>query len=66
MTPTPEAFVRSALARLGIDQRTSGYWTHDVMTTLVESLPRCLVTPIVFKEMKTIKAKALKKKEKQK
>ena len=63
--PTPEIFVSSALSRLGIDGRSCGYWAHDVMNFFIELLPRSLLVGIVFNQMSAIKAKALKKKQKQ-
>lgn len=63
--PTPQVFVQSALARLGIEQRSCGYWAHDVMNFFCEVLPKSLLVNIVYGQMKTIKAKALKKKQKQ-
>lgn len=63
--PTPEIFVKSALARLGIDGRTCGYWTHDIMLYACQILPLAVLVNVVYGQMKTIKAKALKKKQKQ-
>ena len=31
VAPMPDQFVTSALARLGIESRTTGYWVHDLM-----------------------------------
>lgn len=62
--PKPEAFVASALARLGIDSRTTGFWAHDIMNFAVEHFPEFLIVNIVFNQMKGIKARALKKKQK--
>ena len=39
MAPSSEAFVSSALTRIGIDQRTTGYWVHDLMLMASECLP---------------------------
>lgn len=62
--PSPDIFVRSALSRLGIDSRTCGYWAHDIMNFVTEVVPRSLLVDVVYGQMKTIKAKALKKKQK--
>ena len=62
--PTPDIFVRSALSRLGIDARTTGYWAHDVMLWFIECVPKNLLTSIVHGQMKGLRARALKKKEK--
>ena len=31
MAPMPDQFVKSALAKLGVESRTTGYWVHDIM-----------------------------------
>jgi len=63
--PTPEEFVKSALSRLGIDCRTTGFWAHDVMNFCLELLPTSVLVKIMYGQNATIKAKALKKKQKQ-
>ena len=64
-TPTPDGFVKSALSRLGIEDRTAGFWFHDIMMTVIETLPRQTVANFLYKFGQGMKAKALKKKQKQ-
>ena len=66
MVPPPDTFVRSALARLGIDNRTSGYWFHDLMMLAIDTLPRSMMANIMYGQSQSIKKRALKKMEKQK
>jgi len=66
MVPTPETFVRSALARLGVDERTSGYWFHDLMNLAIDTLPRSVMAKVIYGQSQSIKKRALKKMEKQK
>ena len=65
-SPFPEVFVKSNLSRLGIDDRTAGFWFHDIMMFVTDSLPRNVVSNFLYKFGQTLKTKALKKKEKQK
>jgi len=65
MVPTPNVFVRSALSRLGIDSRTCGFWSHDIINFIAEIVPRSILVDHVYKEMKSTKARALKKKQQQ-
>jgi len=61
--PTPDAFAKSALATLGVDSFTNGYWFHDLMLVGTSFLGS-LAAPVVFKTLDGIRRKALKKKEK--
>jgi len=62
--PTPTAFVRSALSRLGIESRTCGYWAHDAMIFIGEIMPKTYLLDSVYNNMKTIRAIAMRKKQK--
>lgn len=62
VTPLPEAFVASCLARLGIESRTTGYWSHDMMLWAVNSfLPEFISKKMTYGQLSAIRAKALKK-----
>ena len=54
---------RSALSRLGIDSRTCGFWSHDIVTFAHEIAPKSILVDVVYNQMKTINTKALKKKQ---
>merc|ERR1719510_2470127 len=60
------SLVRSALARLGVDERTSGYWFHDLMNLAIDTLPRSVMAKVIYGQSQSIKKRALKKMEKQK
>ena len=65
MAPTPDVYVKSALGRLGIDSRTTGFWTHDVLLYLLtQMLPEWLATKITYQTLVGIRKRALKKKSK--
>jgi len=61
--PTPDVFVKSALARLGVDTFTTGYWFHEVMMAAIGLLGP-FANRVVFNSLAGIRKKALKKKEK--
>ena len=66
IAPTPEVFVKSALNTLGIEQSTTGFWLHDLMVYMSpEILPGWLATKITHDSLKSIRARALKKKAKE-
>jgi 17beta-estradiol 17-dehydrogenase / very-long-chain 3-oxoacyl-CoA reductase len=64
IAPMPDTFAKSALARLGLTARTSGYWSHDIMSFLVQTLPQSIVRKITFQQLRAIRKSALKKKNK--
>ena len=63
--PTSDVFVKSALGRLGIDTRTTGFWAHDVMDYVTQLPPTDFLVYFVYKQMKGLRARALKKKQKE-
>ena len=65
MAPTPDVFVRSALGRLGIESRTTGYWSHTVMEQALNALPLPFAQKFLFSQLGAIRKKALKRKEKE-
>ena len=65
IAPAPEVLVKSALGRLGIDSRTTGFWSHDVLFCLLtDVLPECLANKITYDSLIGIRKRALKKKAK--
>jgi len=66
MVPSPNTFVKSALARLGIDDRTCGYWFHDIMMLAIDTFPRSMIANYVYGQSQIVKKRALKKMEKEK
>jgi len=62
-SPTPDVFVKSALARLGVDTFTTGYWFHELMM-VATGLLGPFANRVVFNTLAGIRKKALKKKEK--
>jgi len=66
MTPYPDQYVRSALGRLGIEPRTTGYWVHDLMlygTTRL--LPQGFADRLVMSQLVGVRKRALKKQQQQ-
>ena len=53
------------MSRLGIESRTCGFWSHDIINFIAEIVPRSILVDHVYKEMKSTKARALKKKQQQ-
>jgi len=65
IAPLPDQFVRSALGRLGVESRTTGYWAHDLMLfCTTELLPSWIADWVTFKQLAQIRVRALKKKDK--
>lgn len=65
MTPYPDQYVRSALSRLGVDNRTTGYWVHDLMLYGTTSLlPQSLADNLVMSQLVGVRKRALKKRAK--
>lgn len=62
-SPTADVFAKSALARLGVDTFTTGYWFHEIMM-VATGLLGPFASGVVFSTLKGIRGKALKKKEK--
>eukprot|EP00126_Sphaerothecum_destruens_P004768 Sdes_comp18372_c0_seq1m8169 len=60
-TPTPAQFARSALATVGYEAHTSGYWAHDFCLYLANSLPQFLVKSFLWTMHSNIRKLALKK-----
>jgi len=64
IAPMPREFVASALARLGVYSRTTGYWSHDIMAFVVNMLPFGIGEKLTFDQLKGIRVRGLKKKAK--
>ena len=58
-------FVSSALSRLGVYSRTTGYWVHDLIAWVVNALPFGLGTKVTFDQLRGIRKRALKKRAKE-
>lgn len=63
ITPFPSN--SKALACLGHDSRVGGFWAHDVMIYVLASLPECVVAWAVKAQHVGIRARALRKKERE-
>ena len=59
IAPSSEAFVSSALSRIGIDQRTTGYWVHDLMLMASECLPTRTLLNMSYNGLKKFREKLL-------
>lgn len=69
MVPTATAFVRSSLKTTGVEKRTAGYFMHKLQIYGIEflkmHLPGSVLSSIVFNQLKGIRIRALKKKERE-
>ncbi|XP_064602706.1 very-long-chain 3-oxoacyl-CoA reductase-like [Liolophura sinensis] len=64
--PSPTTFVRSALATVGVQNRTNGYWVHDLLGKLIyEVMPTWLFNSMVMSTMAKHRAKFLRKQQQQ-
>eukprot|EP00049_Salpingoeca_infusionum_P018478 m.357406 g.357406 ORF g.357406 m.357406 type:complete len:319 (+) comp17821_c0_seq1:106-1062(+) len=63
MTPTPKAYVKQALRKIGYEKRTTGFLVHTFGLALVSMLPQSFVDSKLFSMHLTIKKKALAKAE---
>jgi len=61
-TPTPGAYAVSLLNQLGCVSSTTGYWAHDLMHFGISAIGP-LAPIITMKMLQTVRARALKKKE---
>jgi len=65
MAPMPDQFVKSALAKLGVESRTTGYWVHDIMLFgQTRLLPTWIAEGVTLKQLASVRMRALKKREK--
>ena len=62
-TPTPGAYAKSLLNQLGCVSSTTGYWAHDLMHFVI-SVIGPLAPIITLKMLQSVRARALKKKQK--
>ncbi|XP_068223698.1 very-long-chain 3-oxoacyl-CoA reductase [Palaemon carinicauda] len=69
MAPTPTAFVRSSLKTTGVEKRTAGYFMHKLQIYGIEflkmNLPGSVLASIVYNQLKAVRSKALKRKERE-
>jgi len=61
--PTPENFAKQAVATIGKSAVTNGYSMHNITQAVIDFLPRWVMESYIFKMHKTIRRKAIKKKE---
>ncbi|TRY76514.1 hypothetical protein TCAL_03530 [Tigriopus californicus] len=64
IAPTPDVFVKSALGRLGVFSRTTGYIVHDLMVGVIWLLPDFVADSMIFGQIDAVRKRALRKKEK--
>lgn len=64
IAPTPDVFVKSALGRLGVFSRTTGYIVHDLMVAFIWLLPDFVADSMIFGQIDAVRKRALRKKEK--
>jgi len=62
-TPTPTVYSKSLLSQLGCVSFTTGFWAHDLMHFAI-SVIGPLAPIVTLKMLKSVRARALKKKEK--
>ena len=55
MTPSPKAYARAAVARIGLDTMTSPYWTHELLLWLQGRIPDAVVGPALLSMHKGIR-----------
>jgi len=48
MTPTPRAYARAAVARIGLDTMTSPYWAHELLLWLQACIPDSVTGPALL------------------
>uniref|UniRef100_A0A6G1S9V7 Estradiol 17-beta-dehydrogenase 12 n=1 Tax=Aceria tosichella TaxID=561515 RepID=A0A6G1S9V7_9ACAR len=70
MAPTPENYVKSQLKTVGLDDQTTGYWSHELQYYFTQHVfpiiyGRSLTSNIAFNQMKLLRHKALKKQQQQ-
>lgn len=61
MVPNPDTFVRSALSLIGVSNRTNGFWSHNLLGYITNTLPLKLTAMVSFKILNTARVRALKK-----
>ncbi|KAK7072530.1 hypothetical protein SK128_028240 [Halocaridina rubra] len=69
MAPTATAFVRSSLKTTGVEKRSAGYFMHKLQIYGIEflkmHLPGSVLVSMVFGQLKALRSKALKRKERE-
>eukprot|EP00002_Diphylleia_rotans_P009640 TRINITY_DN20002_c0_g1_i1.p1 TRINITY_DN20002_c0_g1~~TRINITY_DN20002_c0_g1_i1.p1 ORF type:complete len:327 (+),score=87.99 TRINITY_DN20002_c0_g1_i1:50-1030(+) len=60
-TPTPEAFARAAVSRIGYDAYSVPYWPHALQIGVVKLLPEFVCNRIFMSTNESIRRRALKK-----
>ncbi|XP_070551324.1 very-long-chain 3-oxoacyl-CoA reductase-like [Ptychodera flava] len=60
--PNSKQYVKQALATVGVENRTHGYYSHALQGLIFDILPTWLSMKLVFSELKKTRARVLKKK----
>ncbi|KAN0036302.1 hypothetical protein ACTA71_010457 [Dictyostelium dimigraforme] len=63
--PTPAAFARSAVATIGYDRLTTGYWSHEIQGFFLRNLPSFIVDKLMLDMHLAQRKRALNKKKSQ-
>jgi len=61
LTPKPNAYARQAVASIGYDSWTGGYWAHNLQHYIVSLLPTSFIGKQVLNLHKSIRTRAIKK-----
>ncbi|KJE93855.1 short-chain dehydrogenase/reductase [Capsaspora owczarzaki ATCC 30864] len=59
--PTPTAFARQAVATIGHDSRTLGYWAHALQSWAISLLPEDMSDKLLMNHHLSIRSRALKR-----
>ena len=62
MIPSPQAYARAALNRLGGNFMITPWWAHDIQERLVNSLPLFISSRIILSDSHSVRKRALRKK----
>uniref|UniRef100_A0A914XEH1 Uncharacterized protein n=1 Tax=Plectus sambesii TaxID=2011161 RepID=A0A914XEH1_9BILA len=65
IAPGPDQFARSALRTVGIMNETNGCFSHQIQGEIAKLIPSILLTPFLTKQSIGIRAKALRKRERE-
>ncbi|KAM9965197.1 hypothetical protein ACTFIW_005004 [Dictyostelium discoideum] len=63
--PQPSSFARSAIATIGYDRLTTGYWSHEIQAFFLRSLPSFIVDKVMLDMHFGQRKRALNKKKSQ-
>jgi len=66
MAPSCRTFARSAVDVMGLTDRTTGYWFHEILCTFLDNLPYGIKTGIIFNHMGGVRKRWIRKQERMK